>query len=208
MATSKYKKQFNAYFEPFGKALAALGFSPNVLTIMGLAGAFASCAYLVITENMLVFCGLILLCALFDGLDGAVARVTGKTTKFGAYLDAMCDRYMETSVIVSVAYVTGFWLPSALILIGVMNISYAKARAALEIQTTNLEWPDLLEKGERDIIYWAGLLISELIGRTIFGYDLFYWVLWALVLGVHFTVVQRMLRAKKFIEERQATSNK
>ena len=202
MATSKYKAQFNAWFDPTGRFLASCHIAPNTLTLLGLIFTLASCAYLIWTENVLVFCVLIFVCALFDGLDGAVARASGRVTKFGSYLDAMCDRYMETSVVLAVAYVTGFWLPSVLIVIGIMNTSYAKARAAMEVPVTNLEWPDLLEKGERGLIYWLGLILSELIGRPIFGYDLFYWVLWALVIGVHFTVIQRMMRAKKYIETR------
>jgi len=200
MVTSRHKASINQFFQPMGRALAKLGFTPNSLTLIGLGLTFACCLYLVLTKNVFVFCIVVVCAALFDALDGAVARATNTSTPFGAYLDAICDRFSETSVALTVAWVTGYWLPSVLVIIGVMAISYGKARAAMEVKIDNLSWPDLLEKGERGVFYIVGLFISTFFTQPLWGESFFYWWLWILVAGVYFTVIQRTLRAKRYIE--------
>jgi phosphatidylglycerophosphate synthase len=150
-----------------------------------------------------VFAWLALLFGLLDGIDGAVARVSGQTSKFGAYLDAMCDRYYEAFVLISAAHVTGYWLPAAAVLTGALLTSYAKARAAMEVSVTNSEWPDFMERTERSVIFVVGLFVSQVIPKQFFGRDLFYWTLILLAAGTHLTAFQRIFRARKLIEARQ-----
>ncbi|MBI3324597.1 MAG: CDP-alcohol phosphatidyltransferase family protein [Candidatus Omnitrophica bacterium] len=142
------------------------------------------------------------LATLLDAVDGAVARAGGRSTKFGSYLDAVCDRYAEAMVVVAVAEVTGYWVLSTLMVIGALLVSYAKARAAMEVSVSNLEWPDLMERTERDVLYIAGLAASQLVPWKPAGRDLFWWTLLILVVLIHATVVQRMLRAKRLIRLR------
>lgn len=202
MLTHQYKVAFGRLVDPLARGLARLGVSPSMITIGGLGLVAASCLYLVITRRILVFCVLVTLATLCDALDGAVARAGKQTTRFGSYLDAMCDRYGESLVILSVAWVTGYWLLSLLALSGALLTSYAKARAAMEVQTSNTEWPDLMERTERDALYIAGLAAGRLWPVTWFGHDLFWWTLAVFSALTHLTVWQRMLRAKRLITER------
>lgn len=140
--------------------------------------------------------------AAFDALDGALARLTGKTSKLGAYLDAMMDRYVEAMIVLCVAWVTGYWVLSMLLISGAMLVSYAKARTAIEVPVDNTEWPDLAERTERSVIYLVGLGLSGIFDWRPLGQDLFFWTLFLLNVLVHLTVVQRMFRARRFIEER------
>jgi len=172
------------------------------VTLGGLVLVAASCAFLVVTRRIVVSCVLVTLASVLDALDGAVARVSGRVTKFGAYLDAVCDRAAEALVILSVAVVTGYWLLSSLVLVGAFLISYAKARAAMEVPVANLEWPDLMERTERGVVFIAGLAASRLIRWRPLGRDLFWWTLVVLLALVSVTVLQRMLRAKRLIEMR------
>jgi len=148
------------------------------------------------------FCATMLLVGCLDALDGAVARASKRVTKFGAYLDAMCDRYVESIVVLSVAAVTGYWVLSMIVLIGSLLVSYAKARAAIEVAVTNVEWPDLMERTERDILFLVGLALSDLVAWRPLGQDLFWWTLVLLAAFVHLTVLQRMVRARRFIRSR------
>ena len=102
-------------------------------------------------------------------------------------------------VVISVAWVTGYWLLSGVGLVGALLVSYAKARAAMEVPVTNQEWPDLMERGERDVIYIVGLLASRLTAWTPVGHDLFWWTLVLLAVLIHATVLQRVLRARRLI---------
>src|SRR5207237_8143162 len=68
--------------------------SPNTLTLIGLL--FNALSGALIGASQLIAGGLVLLVAsLFDILDGAVARVTGKVYRYGAFLDSTTDRYAE-----------------------------------------------------------------------------------------------------------------
>jgi len=202
MIVTKYKETFNRAFKPVALLFIKLGFTPNRITLLGLALGVGACMYLVLTRNIVVFCWLAFFFGLLDGVDGAVARVSGRISRFGSYLDAMCDRYYESLVVLAAAYVTGYWVLSLLVVIGIFNVSYAKARAAMEAPIRNDEWPDFMERTERDIIFIVGLLLSQIFRVTFLGRDIFWWTLLFLVIAVHVTLIQRMLRAKRLIESR------
>jgi len=204
MITTRYKQAFNRLLDPVASVLIRLEVSPSAVTLGGLALVVASCTFLLVTRRVLVFCILVSGAALLDALDGAVARASGRVTKFGSYLDAMCDRYVEAVVVLSVAVVTGYWTLSMLALVGAMLISYAKARAAIEVPVSNLEWPDLMERTERDVLYILGLAASQLISIRPLGHDLFWWTLVILCVLIHATVIQRICRARQFIMNRRA----
>lgn len=172
------------------------------MSLLGVALVAASCVYLLRTRNLLVFCALAGGATLFDALDGAIARAGGRVTEFGAYLDAMCDRYGEVLIVLAVASVTGYWTLSMAVLAGSLLVSYAKARAAMEVSVSNLEWPDLMERTERGAIFLIGLALSQLTAWRPLGRDVFWWTLAVLAALIHATVVQRMLRARRLIAGR------
>ncbi len=202
MVMSRYKKSLNRGLEPLAKWLSRCGVSPTALTVGGLAGGMAVCVWFVRTRAILPFCLAILAVGSCDALDGAVARASGRATKFGAYLDAVCDRYLEAIVACSVAYVTGYWLLTMIVLAGSLLVSYTKARAAMEVAVSNQEWPDLMERTERDILFIAGLALGTAPWRPL-GRDLFWWTLITLALLIHLTVLQRILRARRLIAARE-----
>ena len=204
MLTTRHKTALNRVFEPPARWVARLGIGPSVVTVGGLALVVASCLVLLVTRRIVSFCVLVTLASLLDALDGAVARVSGRVTKFGAYLDAVCDRVGEAVVIISVASVTGYWRLSAIVLAGAMLVSYTKARAAMEVPISNLEWPDLMERAERGAIYIVGLALSRFIPWRPLGRDLFSWTLVVLTALIYATVLQRLLRARRLIEARSA----
>ncbi len=202
MITTKYKQFFNRMIEPTAKALVRTGITPNQITLWGLIFEILVCLLFVWNKNATLFCILLFTSSLFDALDGAVARVSGRVTKFGAYLDAMCDRVFEGCAAIAVAFVTGYWFLMFLLFMGAVITSYAKARAAIEVSVSNSEWPDFMERTERGFIFIFSLLISDLTKIVIAGHDLFYWVTILLIVAIYGTIVQRILRAKKLIETR------
>ena len=202
MLTSRYKALFNRLVEGPARLVVRLGVGPSAVTLLGLLLVAASCLFLLLTRNLLVFCGLAVSASLLDVLDGAVARLSGRVTKFGSYLDAVCDRYAEACVVVSVALVTGYWLLSTVVLVGALMVSYAKARAAMEVPVANLEWPDLMERAERDVVYIVGLAAGQVVPWRPLGQDLFWWTLALLSVLIHATVLQRAWRARSFIRLR------
>ena len=200
--TARYKPAFNRAIEPLAAAIARSGMSPSAITLACPLLTALVCAWFARSRAVIPFCLLMGFIGGLDAVDGAVARVSGRATRFGAYLDAVCDRYVDALVAITAAYVTGYWLLSMAVLVGALLISYAKARAAMEVPVSNQEWPDLMERTERGALFLVGLLAGALIPWRPLGRDLFWWTLLLLTLLVHLTVLQRVVRARGFIRAR------
>jgi phosphatidylglycerophosphate synthase len=199
---SAQKDFINRLLAGLGHGLARLRIHPNVLTLFGLLLGIICCIYLLISKNLLVFGIFIIFAGSFDLLDGALARASEKISKFGSYLDAICDRFFEVFTVISVAYVTNYWLLCSLCILGLYSVSYAKARAAMEVPIKNNEWPDFLERTERDLVFAFGIIFSQIFPMKFWGQDILWWVLLFLVFGLHFTVIQRVLRARRLMENK------
>ena len=119
---------------PVVKLLDRLGFSPNMVTLLGLAVTGTS-AYLVSTGHLWAGGATLLFSGLFDLFDGALARFTGKSSDFGALLDSVVDRVSEVLVLLGLiifylhrSSIEGIVL-AYLALSGSMMVSYVRARA-------------------------------------------------------------------------------
>lgn len=201
MLDGYYKATTDRFWNFLAQGLARTGLSPNQVTFIGLALVLANCALYMVHESTLWFGILLAVSFAFDGLDGAVARITDRTSKFGGYLDAIVDRYQEGAVFLVLAIVEGLWLPCFLVVTGSLFISYNKARAAVEIAIDNDTWPDLLERLER-IVLLCALLIFDPILNDIFALDgqVLRYGLWIFAILTHITAIQRFLRARRLIE--------
>lgn len=178
--------------------IASLSITPNQITAIGLVLVFFNCGLFVVYENTFWLGSGLIAALLFDTLDGAVARAQGTSSKFGGYLDAVIDRYQEVVIYLVIGFVLDQWLPAFLIITGSMLISYNKARVALEVETSNKGWPDLLEKPVRLFILCVGL-----IGDGTLPWMLSF-SLWMLVIMTHFTAIQRFVRAYFILVEDEA----
>jgi CDP-diacylglycerol--glycerol-3-phosphate 3-phosphatidyltransferase len=101
-------------------AIHLRGITPNALTLIGLA--VTTVAAVLIGLGWLIPGGLVLLFAgLFDILDGAVARVTNRVGRYGAFLDSTTDRYAEVVTYAALLYHfisrSGGELPAMLVII-------------------------------------------------------------------------------------------
>ena len=84
--------------EPVAAGLAKIGLSPNAVTLFGLVGAGVS-AYLFSLEFLWVGGVVLLVAGAVDLFDGALARATGRVSKFGALLNSVVDRLSEITVL-------------------------------------------------------------------------------------------------------------
>ena len=175
---------------PVVGVLSKSGITPNVLTVMNLALNIVA-AYFITTGHFLLGGVLILASGLFDLLDGALARFTKKTTKFGAVLDSTVDRICEAATLCGLViwYVPqeGATLEIVLILvvwIGSFLVSYIRARAE------GLGWQcqvGLFTRAERVIVLAIGLLVNRLFIHSILV------ALCILGVFVSITVAQRLI---------------
>lgn len=151
---------------PVVRGLAAIGVSPNTLTLVGLL-ITGPAAYLAAVGRWRWAGVAFLVAGVMDLLDGALARFTGKVTSFGAFLDSLVDRVQEAGVLLGIlvfytqrGHVAGGVL-AFLALVGSFLVSYARARAeGLGVPSPAL---GLMTRPERVGVLAAGLLTGWLL---------------------------------------------
>ena len=94
----KLRSRVAGAIKPVALAISHSGLSPNQISLIGFAVSLLS-AYAFFEKNQLWGGVLLLLAGLFDILDGAVAKATGRVTKFGGVLDSILDRYSDLTVL-------------------------------------------------------------------------------------------------------------
>jgi phosphatidylglycerophosphate synthase len=87
--------------QPVGRFFARTRLSPNALTLIGFGIAIVAAAFAA-TQSWLVAGLLVAFGAVFDLFDGALARATGKTSRFGAFMDSTFDRAGEAVVYIGI----------------------------------------------------------------------------------------------------------
>jgi CDP-diacylglycerol--glycerol-3-phosphate 3-phosphatidyltransferase len=180
--------------EVVGRVIGATGISPNGLTLLGLVLNIGAGA--IVASGMLLAGGIALLIAsAFDMLDGAVARATGKASRFGAFLDSVIDRYCEAVVLIGLIVVlsrtgdTPLVIAATAALVGSLLVSYARARAeglGLDCEV------GLLQRPERVIILAIGLIAADYLLAP---------VIWVLAVVTNITVVQRILHVRGLLRD-------
>lgn len=177
-------------FDPLARALLRAGVSPDAVTVAGTLGVLVGAG--LATQGWFIPAVVVVtLSALTDVVDGTMARILGRTSRFGALLDSTMDRVADGAVFAAVAYwlaVTGdrWGFVAALIcLVAGQLVSYVKARAEGLGMTCDV---GLIERFERLVIVGIGGL---LVGVGVeWGLTAVLWLLAAL--SVH-TAVQRVM---------------
>jgi len=149
---------------PLLHLLARQGVTPHQVTVAGCA--LAVCAALVLMAGYRTGAGsLFLVASLLDLADGTLARLTGKATAFGKFLDSTLDRVGEGVMLMAVAYCLSLEnnapavAAAVLALLGGQLTSYIRARAeVLGLACT----VGLATRPERVAIMVAGLLLDQL----------------------------------------------
>jgi CDP-diacylglycerol--glycerol-3-phosphate 3-phosphatidyltransferase len=178
--------------QPVVRLLAKTSISPNALTWFGFLLSVGAAA-LIVTEHLFAAGFIVLVAGLFDMLDGALARHTNKTTRFGAILDSTLDRITEAVLLLGLlvlyareqsivgVLLVGIALPSSLL------VSYTRAIA--EAAGLNCK-VGLFTRAERVIVLALGLLLSQIDYALITALGI-------IALFSLFTVGQRLLHVRR-----------
>lgn len=177
--------------EKLGKGFASTGLSPNFWTVVGLVIAFASAfVYGMGIEYGLVVGGVLLLVSgFFDMVDGQVARVTGKISKKGGYLDSMFDKIAETAIFLGIL-LGGYAEPYLVLLAITLSLLVSYARAKSDSLNVKLQGVGIGERAER-------LLVIAIIG--IMGFMDIAIIIVVIIAAI--TLIQRMIVTAKNIQE-------
>jgi len=168
---TKMRAWWEGFLRPVGRLMAKGRVSPNAVTILGVAIQAVVAGF--ILDGRLLVAGLIaIVAAVLDGVDGAVAKASGRTTRFGALLDSTTDRLSDALFFIPIAWLYGVapdiaardepWVAgTALVaLVASFLVSYIKARAeGLGIECN----VGIAERAERLILLIAALVFAALL---------------------------------------------
>lgn len=188
------KEKFQSISEKVGWFFSKSKIHPNLFTLSSVGFGLFSFIFLFkvnLTLGILFF----LLAAFSDFIDGAVARFTSKATIVGAYLDTICDRYVEVMVLLGLMFLplpevflsSSVWI--FLSLFGSLMTTYAKAAAKEKGMIEKELEKGLFGRPERLIVIFL-IMISFLFNP--------YWSAYLLIILAvltNFTAFQRIFFA-------------
>lgn len=188
----RHRETIRQWSDPVGRALFRLHLRPNHLTVIGLVVSFFAAAGFIAGHVRWAGC-LLLLAGLCDLLDGALARVSGQVTAFGAFLDSVIDRYSDLIVLLGIVVLFARTpnarggLVAMAGLVGSVMVSYTKARAESIGVACNV---GLMERPERMICLVAGAILGLLEPA-----------LWVLAVLSNVTALQRIVFTRRMMSE-------
>src|SRR3954468_21910112 len=189
MFDGKFRAPIDRAVKPIGNALRKTGLSPDHLTIIGLVVAVGA-AVAIGMGQLLLGLLLVILAALPDLFDGALAKASNSSSQRGAYFDSVVDRVTDAMLFGGVAWYLASndsphmsILPFAVMALSSV-ISYQRAKA----ESLGLDAKGgLMERAERIIALCLGLLFSVLLIP----------VLWLTLALTAVTAVQRFVKVWK-----------
>lgn len=187
---------------PVAKVFEALGLSPNALTLLGLV-IVAIGAVLVAQGHLVLGPAVAGVGAILDLFDGLVARRTGRTSLVGGFLDSVLDRYTDAFAFAAIGwYYDEAWLWAVCLLgfLGAAATSYAKARTFEDVRPAGRDWADLVERPERQLALWFGAGFQGIAHAMEAGVEFLPWVVTAVAVLGHVTVLQRGAKAMRILE--------
>ena len=177
--------------EPTARQLLKRKITPNQITVLGSIGTI-SISLLFFTRGFFFWGTLAMLLFIFSDLvDGTMARISGLTSKWGAFLDSTADRIVDAALIGSVTYYLYLQNDSLQIvawfaMAGGFLVSYVKARA--EASSFRCDG-GFAERPERTIILlvstgFSGLGVNYVLAAGI----------WILAVASFITVIHRVVQ--------------
>jgi CDP-diacylglycerol--glycerol-3-phosphate 3-phosphatidyltransferase len=190
LSKTKAKNISTAIAHPFALLFIKLKISADVITFVGTIGVSISSIIYFSRGEFLIGSLLFTFFVGFDALDGTMARMLNKKSKWGAFFDSVMDRIADGVVIASIGFYfisqeeILLFIVSLVALISSEIVSYTKARAeglGLNCDT------GIAERPERVFIIIFGTLLSGLGILTAIQ-----WSIWFLAIVSVITVIQRM----------------
>ena len=186
---------FLKILSPLTHLLTKWGVSPNTITLAGLI--ITVLAALAFTAGYIRLGGvLVLLGGLCDTIDGAIARSTGKTTRYGAFYDSVIDRYSELVMFFGITahfvlvkdYLTVIAVFFAMC--GSIMVSYTRARGESLGYKTEV---GIMQRAERIVLLGAGALFHITALKI---------AIWLIAVLANLTALQRIRHVYKQNENR------
>jgi CDP-diacylglycerol--glycerol-3-phosphate 3-phosphatidyltransferase/CDP-diacylglycerol--inositol 3-phosphatidyltransferase len=185
-----------AIISPVARLLLRIGLSPDAVTLVGTICTCTAALWFAPRGHLVTAALVVTLFALFDLLDGTMARMSGRVSKFGAFLDSTLDRIADAVIFGSVMLyfggpgdsVAGQAVALWCLVTGV-STSYARARAESLGFTARV---GLMERADRLVVLGVSAIAAQLADNPM----VLVWGLGLLGALSTVTVVQRILTVR------------
>ncbi len=206
LVSPEMRERVRGLVVPVALAFGRIGLTPNALTVIGFAGTCAA-AIAAGAQQWLVAGVLVIVFGIFDLFDGALARATGRASKFGAFLDSTLDRTGENLVYAGVVFgcaVAGFppgAILAALALAFASVVTYTRAKAELVGLHGEV---GLAPREVRLVILSLGLILAGIPGGVLTLGQAWLGVALGLIAVLSaITVLQRIIHVRRQLETQQ-----
>ncbi len=202
MFDGRFRAPIEKAVKPVGDSLRKTRLTPDHLTLLGLLFAVVA-AVTIALGNLALGLLFVVLAALPDMLDGALAKASGTASQRGAFFDSVADRFTDMLLLGGVTWYLiadgrGLVAMLPVAVLGFSSlISYERAKA----ESLGLEAKGgLMERAERIILLCIGLLLPVLLVPIL----VIMLVLTAITAVQRFVKVWRQADAAPVVMERQA----
>lgn len=186
MFDGRFRLQVERAVRPVGERLRRTKVTPDHLTVVGLLVALGAAVSIAVGALQLGLL-LVVLAALPDLFDGALAKASNQASQRGAFFDSTVDRVTDALLFGGVAW----WLAdergahAAILPFAVMAVSSLISYQRAKAESLGLEAKGgLMERAERIILLCVGLLFDWLL----------WWSMWVMLALVAMTAVQRFVK--------------
>ena len=179
-----------------GRRLAALGVSPNGMTLASFAVGMSAALAIALGWTW-VGLALLLLSRLGDGLDGWIARASDRQSDLGGYLDIVLDFVFYGAIPLAFAFLDP---RSNALAAGVLLLAFYANGASFLAYAMMVEKRGGADRGPKSFLYTTGLAegtetIGVFVAMCLFP-DAFVWIAGGFAIVVAYTTLSRIMLAR------------
>ena len=193
MFDGSFRRPVDAAVRPLGAALRKTNLTPDHLTVVGLVIGICS-AVAVGSGRLHLGLALVILAALPDLLDGALAKASNSSSQRGAFFDSTVDRVTDAFLLLGIAY---YFAETEDPRLAVLPFAVSAASSVISYQRAKAESlgleakGGLMERAERIVVICFGLLIEPWVDGALV------WIMWGMLVLSTITAVQRFIKVWK-----------
>lgn len=203
MTLDQFRPKVEGIMDPAVSVCIRLGITPNSLTVASFLAAIGA-GFTYYFGNILVATFLVLCNAVFDALDGAIARAKNTQGPLGDFFDHSVDRYSDIFIIVGIfagGFSTWQYSPEIVAYIGVFALTGVLMSSYLGTQAQAVGvgrfYGGVLGRADRLVLLLVAGILDIMIPGGVYGLPYLGWLL--LIFGIlgHFTAIQRFMHVWK-----------
>jgi len=156
---------YRRFSRPIAKLLARYNVNPNSITFFAAFLGILS-GYLIAIGKIYESVLMIFISQIFDCVDGDLARLTGRVTHKGAYLDRIFDRFVDAALVIGMVALSPeeLWLVGMLAIVGSFGVSISRAMAEAEGAVCKV---GIGGRDTRIVIIMLGLILNQLYATLV-----------------------------------------